>query len=325
MSKPTCSIADFIQLYRTLGAKKTAKRLNLDVRRVHERRQAYEKKHHCTITQPDPSLVRGGRRLLYEADPAPPAGRLSMDVENGTVIVGSDAHYWPGAASTAHRAFVRLCKALKPAAVVMNGDAFDGASISRHPPIGWEDRPTVVAELEACQERLGEIEQAAGKARKLWPLGNHDARFETRLAMQAPEYAKINGVHLRDHFPYWEPCWSFWINDNTVVKHRFKSGVHAPHNNTLWAGRSMVTGHLHSAKVQPITDYNGTRYGVDSGTMAIPTGPQFIDYLEDNPTNWRSAFAVLTYWHGVLLEPKLCLVLDEAKGLVQYLNEVIEV
>jgi len=87
----------------------------------------------------------------------------------------------------------------------------------------------------------------------------------------------------------------------------------------------MVTGHLHSAKVYPLTDYDGTRYGVDSGTLAVATGPQFVDYLEDNPANWRAAFVVLTYWKGLLLQPELVLVLDEAKSLVQFRGEVVRV
>lgn len=324
MTQARCSRAEFVHLYETIGPVETAKRLKNTERRVHERRASLEKLMGRAILPPDGTMARGGRRLLRDAAPPPP-GRLDVEIENGVILVGSDAHYWPGEASTAHRAFVKLCKEMKPKAVVMNGDAFDGATISRHPPIGWEKRPSVILELEACQERLGEIEQAAGKVRKLWPLGNHDARFETRLAMQAPEYAKVNGVHLRDHFPLWEPCWSVFVNEDLVVKHRFKNGIHAPHNNTLWAGRSMITGHLHSAKVQPITDYSGTRYGVDSGTMAVPTGPQFVDYCEDNPVNWRSAVVVVTYWRGVLLQPELVLVLDEVKGLIQFRGEVIRV
>src|SRR3546814_13516703 len=93
----------------------------------------------------------------------------------------------------------------------------------------------------------------------------------------APEYAKIHGVHLHDHFQLWQPAWSLWINDNTVVKHRFRNGVHAPWNNTMYAGKSICCGHLHSAKVIPFTDYNGTRYGVDTGTLAAPGGPQFVE------------------------------------------------
>lgn len=77
----------------------------------------------------------------------------------------------------------------------------------------------------------------------------------------------------------------------------------------------MVTGHLHSLKVSPITDYNGVRYGVDSGTLADIDGPQFRDYLEENPTNWRSGFVVLTFYNGKLLMPEL---------VMKFNNEAIE-
>jgi len=248
--------------------------------------------------------------------------RVMLSVPDGVVLVGSDAHYWPGEASPAHRAFVKFCKELKPRAVIMNGDALDAATVSRHPPIGWEKQPKLVDEIETCKERLHEIEKASGRVQRVWNLGNHDARFETRLATVAPEYAKLHGVHLRDHVPLWEPAWSTWINDS-VVKHRFKGGMHAPHNNTLWAGKSMVTGHLHSAKVQPITDYNGTRYGVDAGCLADVWGPQFTDYTEDAPKNWRSAFCVLTFIAGELLQPELVLARDEKH--VEFRGKIIEV
>lgn len=248
-------------------------------------------------------------------------GRLLHEVKNGVVLVGSDAHYWPGPASVGHRAFVKFCKEYKPAAVVLNGDVIDAATISRHPPIGWENRPTVQQEIEAAQDRLSEIESACGKARKIWTLGNHDGRFETRLATVAPEFAKVHGLHLRDHFPLWEPCWSLWINDDVVVKHRFKGGIHAPHNNTMWAGKTMITGHLHSAKVIPLSDYNGTRYGVDTGCIADPSHRAFLDYTEDNPKNWRSGFAVLTFRDGRLMQPELVLAVDA--NHVEFRGELI--
>lgn len=271
---------------------------------VKDRKRRLERRLGRSIISPHAAGYAG--RLHHNNHPQ----RITLSVDNGVVLVGSDGHYWPGAASTAHRAFVKFAKELKPKAVVFNGDAFDGARISRHPPIGWESRPEVVDELGACQERLAEIE-AASDARLIWTLGNHDSRFETRLATVAPEYAKLHGFHLKDHFERWQPAWSAWVNSDVVIKHRFKGGTHAPHNNTLWSGKTIVTGHLHSAKVQPITDYNGTRWGVDTGCLADPDGPQFIDYTEDNPKNWVSGFAVLTFHKGRLLPPELVTVWNE--------------
>jgi hypothetical protein len=238
-------------------------------------------------------------------------GREEVELENGVVLVASDMHYWPGEASVGHRAFVKFCKELRPNIVVLNGDVLDGCAISRHPPIGWNRIPSVKEELEVCQVRLGEIDKAASKAAKFWPLGNHDARFETRLAQVAPEFKDVHGISLSDHFPEWKGCWSLHINSNTVVKHRYKGGLHAPYNNTVSAGMSIITGHLHSQKVTPHTDYNGTRYGVDTGCLADPYADAFQDYLEDGPRNWRSGFCVLTFHNGILLPPELVTVMDD--------------
>lgn len=248
---------------------------------------------------------------------------LKFQVQNGHVLIASDAHYWPGFVSTAHRALVHFAKKFQPKMLIMNGDVCDFATISRHPPIGWEKRPSVESEIKAAQDRLRELERAAPNAKRVWSLGNHDSRLETRLATVAPEFAKINGVHLHDHFPGWLNCWSALINDDVVVKHRFKNGAHAVHNATLWAGKTMVTGHLHSLKVSPISDYRGTRWGVDTGTLADPYGPQFEDYCEQNPVSWRSGFAVLTFRNGRLMWPELAHVIGERK--IDFRGEIVHV
>jgi hypothetical protein len=83
--------------------------------------------------------------------------------------------------------------------------------------------------------------------------------------------------------------------------------------------------HLKDAqKVMPISDYNGTRWGVDCGMLAPVGGPQFVDYLEDNPVSWRPGFAVLTYWKGKLLTPELVRVIDEDAGLLDFRGQVIQ-
>jgi hypothetical protein len=272
-----------------------------------------------------PTTTLKDRLSAAERTPASVKGRKEIDVENGSVIIFSDAHYWPGEPSTAHRALVEFCKRINPVAVVCNGDAIDGSAISRHPPIGWESCPSVKEELEVCQERLAEIDAAIAndKAARVWLLGNHDARFETRLAQVAPEFKDIHGIHLKDHFPAWDCGWSLFINNSVVVKHRFKGGLHAPYNNTVSAGLSIVTGHLHSAKVTPHTDYTGTRYGVDTGCLADIYHPAFQGYLEDNPRNWRAGFCILTFSDGSLLIPELVLVWDE--NHVQFRGEIIPV
>jgi len=234
-------------------------------------------------------------------------GRRVVDLENGVVIVAADFHYQPGDPSTAHRALVRITKELKPDVLVANGDVCDFGSVSRHPPLGWKSIPTAEEEIEEAQERLQEWAEAGGKAQKYWPIGNHDSRLEVFIASRVPELKGIAGTSLCDHFPLWEPCYSVFINDRPgglVIKHRYRSGIHAPHNNVINAGRSIATGHLHSQKVMPFTNYEHTLYGIDVGCIAEPYADAF-EYMEDNPRNWRSGFCVFTFENGVLLPPEL--------------------
>jgi hypothetical protein len=88
------------------------------------------------------------------------------------------------------------------------------------------------------------------------------------------------------------------------------------------AGVSIITGHLHSLKVTPFDDYNGTRYGVDTGTLAETDGPQFT-YGELNPSNHRSGFAILNFFNGKLLWPEVVHKFDENQ--IEFRGEVIDV
>lgn len=254
------------------------------------------------------------------------SARYKVRVRDGYVMVGGDGHYWPGLpVPTAHRAFAHLAKVLRPKAIVYNGDVLDFPRISKHARIGWENRPKVVDEITTAQRRMTEIEKADPNAERIWTLGNHDERFETMLANKVPEYAEVTGIHLKDHFPNWVPAWSVEINGTTMVKHRFKGGVHAAYNNAKDSGRNIVTNHLHSLALASYTDYGGTRFGVDAGMLADPKGPQFTNYTEDNPLNWRSGFVVLRYVGGKLQFPELLYVENELRGLVSWNGDTFHV
>lgn len=260
----------------------------------------------------------------WHLDPDLHPERRYLNLDNGLIIAASDFHYWPGKATTMHRALIKFVHEKDPDAFIANGDVMDFPQISRHPPIGWEHNPTVADEIEAAQARLGEIMAASPRVgmRKIWTFGNHDARFNMKLAAVAPEFKHIKGTQLRDHFPDWEPCWSTWVNDDVVFKHRWKGGEHAAYNNTVKSGKTCITGHLHSAQVTPFTDWNGTRYGMDLGCIAEINGQQFA-YTEDNPKNWRNAFGVFTIRNGLLLPPEH--VIRWGKDSVAFRGQIIEV
>lgn len=316
MTRPAIDEADFIRLFEEVGPTEIAKRTGVSQKAVYVRRRNIEAKLGRALTPPD-----------HHANSEPISthpGRLHTTVENGVVLVAGDLHAWPGEPSTAFRALLRFCREMQPKVVVMNGDVIDGATVSRHPPIGWDKLPTLAEELEAASDLLHQLTLSVPKSTELyWPLGNHDARLETRIATVAPELAKMKGTHLRDHFPErFQPCWSVWVND-VVIKHKPpRGGVHSGHNSTLHAGKTTVSNHLHSLKVTPWTDYGPTRFGVDAGCLADPYGPQFR-YLEDNPRSWRSGFAVLTFRDGRLMWPELLHVVEP--GLAEFRGEWIHV
>ena len=302
---------DFISEFQRLGATKLAKTYNLNVRTVLQRRANIEASRGIPIR-----FSQHEHLTIHRVEDFP--GRLTLNIYDGVVIVAGDAHYWPAARpSLMHKALVHFTrkfaeeKSLR--AIVMNGDVTDFPRLSHWPNVDWQKRPTVRDEIEVCTDRLHEIATAAGKIEKIWTLGNHDARWSIYLARNAAEIEGVTGINLKDHFPLWSPCWSLMVNPDhgagtAFIKHRGSSaGKHAASLNVEKAGYSTITNHLHNAQVRPYNDLRPyTLYGVDTGCIADPYGPQFL-YLEDNPRNWRSAFAILTFKDGKLMMPELVL------------------
>jgi predicted phosphodiesterase len=284
------------------SAAAVARDLDVDLRWVYRRRKQLEQKIGSTLVSSD---FRSPTFTIREHSP-----RVNCELENGTILVASDAHYWPGVVSTAHQAFLEVAGELKPEIIVMNGDMFDGSSISRFPKAGWGTTPNVKQELEAVQERLDEVRLVAKGSELWWTMGNHDQRFEARLAQNVPEYAGVAGFTLKDHFPHWNFTMSLMVNENLMIKHRFRNGVHATWNNTLYGGISVCTGHLHRLQATLLTDYRGTRWGIDTGTLAEVDGDH-MHYGEDEPKNHCSGFAVLTIVDGELIYPEFCSVHNE--------------
>jgi len=207
---------EFIALWDKYGsASKIAKILDIGVRSVYSRRKEIERRTGKTLISTDPRF--GNFTITYPGNGV----RAKAEIDNGVIMVASDCHYYPGIISTAHKAFVNLAKELSPKLIVMNGDVFDGASASRHDPIGWQQTPTVKQELEACHDRLSEIEDASKSAKLHWTWGNHDMRFNTRLASQVGSaFEGVKGFNLSDHFPRWKFSTSLMVNEHTMIKHR---------------------------------------------------------------------------------------------------------
>jgi Calcineurin-like phosphoesterase len=333
MVAEACTQEQFVALFRELGSPQAvSKALNMNIRSVYRRRNYLATQGIVLETRNvkghsvdfDKEAIK--KKLEERLSATRHSARRGIAMEKGRILVFSDAHFYPDDETTAFRALIECIKEFKPEVIVCNGDAFDGASISRHPRIGWDSKPSVKEELGACIDHMNQIESASTfKSNLIWTLGNHDARFETFLAANAPQYEGVQGYSLKDFFPNWQPCYSYWVNDDTVIKHSWKGGFSAGRANTLNAGVNMITGHTHNMAVQPLTDYRGTRYGVQTGMLANPDGDQFLDYTQDGVKDWRSGFAMLTFDRGQLLMPELIQVWDETKGEVQFRGKIYSV
>ena len=298
---------ELIKLLQETGSPTQVSKLTgLPVRNIYSRRDFIEHKYQIQL----PSF-RAKQEGIARNGVFIPQNRRQVDYElrNGVAVVFSDAHYWPGDPTVAHHALLEVCADLKPKLVVANGDVYDGARISRHEPLYGHNTPTPKQEIDTVKERLSEIEKVTKGAYRFWTIGNHDIRFWRYVAVHAPDIAECVGTGIWEHFHGWEHGWSFFVNGHTMIKHRWHNGVHATYNNTLKSGVNIVTGHLHRLCVTPLADYNGRRYGVDTGTLAEPYDDQFL-YTENNPVPWCSGFAVLTFKDGQLLPPETCEVLD---------------
>lgn len=258
--------------------------------------------------------------------------RVVVPIQDGCVMIVSDQHYLPGApASRAHVASVKLAKKMRPFAIVSNGDAIDGASISRWPVSSFmelRDRPLVAAEIGVTVKRLGEYEDLDFVKYLVWNLGNHDGRYETWLAEKAPQYAGVDGFTLKEHFPFWLPAWRTDFSTRPdctpelIVKHRFKGGMHAGQNNVLWASTSMATGHDHMLKAYSITNSSGLKWGIHCGTTAPVDSPLFTHYTEDNVVNWQEGFVFAHFKDGQFIGPELVHVTPD--GRVLFRGEVLK-
>jgi len=319
MAQPVCSEKDFIELFKIhRSPTKVAQILKLNERSVYSRKKAIENRLGIALESNDP---RGRPKFTIPENKM----RCEYELKDGIILVGSDCHYNPNYVTTAHRAFVYFTKQLKPSMIVLNGDLFDFAQISQHNRIGFQQHPTVQDELEEVQNRLGDIEKVRPAGCILHrTIGNHDLRFDGKLSNVLPQYEGVKGMCLDDHLPGWSSSWSLVVNNNTMIKHRWHNGIHAVYNNILKGGMSMVTGHLHSLKVTPWTNYRGDLYGVDTGMMAAVKDDQFL-YHEDASVNWRAGFAVLTYINGHLMPPELVQVINEDEGLVFFRGELYTV
>ena len=217
-------------------------------------------------------------------------------------IIGSDLHVWSGEPPVIFKAFIAVAKKLKVDGIILNGDIIDGARISRHGIPLRSKSPKISHEIETAKKWLKLLPYTKYKC---WTMGNHDIRLDNYIAQNASELDDYI-VSLQEHFRDWEMAYAFELNENTEVRHRFRSGIHAAWNNALHGGINMLTGHTHQLAVTAQRDRRGSRYGIETGMLTDPDGPQF-EYTEGAPNRAQQGFVVISFDDtGALMPPETC-------------------
>ncbi|NDF98734.1 MAG: hypothetical protein EB101_07380, partial [Chitinophagia bacterium] len=246
MAKSSVTEDEFIEIWKRLGsASLVAKEVGISLRQTQERRRSIENRRAISLEAFNDQRFY---KILHSEDKIRSIANIK-----GPVIVFSDAHFMPNESSVAFEALIKVIKRIKPAMIVANGDILDGSTISKYGPEGWQTKPTLKQELESVQYHMDAIVKACKGLEVILhrTIGNHDIRFEKRLAGLVPEYKDISGTKLSDHIPEWSVSWSVLVNENTMIKHRLQhSGVHSSYNNVLKSGLSTCSGHTHLLEVK---------------------------------------------------------------------------
>ena len=241
-----------------------------------------------------------------------------------TIVSFSDCHWWPDQPKTdAHKILLKIIKDIKPHAVGCRGDMMDCAKLSRFPNLAHAELPSTEDEVVTVMGFMSEIAKVAKKARPNVDLeinvGNHE-RLEIQEAnMQPKENEVLQGIlaglgasektSMDILFPDWHISNSTIINDTFMWKHKpHKGGIGGARASTLNAGISTGNGHTHRLGVAALTDFEGTRFGVECGTLSDLFSDQF-NYCEDSVRNWQSGFMV-HYFYGKRAEHVTVNVID---------------
>lgn len=221
---------------------------------------------------------------------------LTLDIENGKVVVASDIHI-PFQDDEAVDAFIKYCTKTKPEVVVLNGDVMDMFKLSRFTK-GEGRNP--YEEINACRGLLFRLRKACPKAKIYYIIGNHETRLERFILEKAPELECL----LEDVFTILkvedykvEGCGRLIVNDNFKFYHGRllgnKTGLSAIKEleNSYMSGAS---GHCHKL-AKYITRKAGRKFvWLETGCLCSMNPEYMID------PDWQQGFGVVEFRDGKL-------------------------
>lgn len=220
--------------------------------------------------------------------------RITERLRPTRIVIGSDFHV-PFHNKPLLANWLRFVSDVQPDVVVVNGDLLDCISISRFPkPPG---SPSLQKEIDAGQEVLSAIADAAPKAERHLIEGNHEERLQ-RFLLDNPGMYDLRCLSM----PTLLDCEGYgfqWTDygdsidyGRLSITHGHKVSKHSAYS----AKRhlfddgydNVVHGHTHRLGSYYITGAKRTRRGFECGGLFDRSQ---ADYVR-GPENWQNGFAV---------------------------------
>ena len=215
-------------------------------------------------------------------------------INQSRTLIISDLHF-PYQDNEAIKIAINYGKEKQVNCILLNGDVFDFASISRHEK-SWRQRQ-VHQEFEAVRIFLNSLRQHFPKAKIVFKYGNHDERYEKFLFLKAPEIfdctdfqlevllklAELKIEVVKDKLP-------IKIGKLTVLHgHELfggSGGVNPARGTFLKTLENVVVGHYHKTSSNTEASMYGDVFSVHSVGCLCGKTPYYM------PINkWNTGFA----------------------------------
>lgn len=120
---------------------------------------------------------------------------IPFEINYSKVLILSDLHF-PYQDNKAIELALKYGEKNKMDCILINGDLFDFATISRHEK-DWRHR-SLVDEIDTVREFFDYLQHRFPNVKIVFKEGNHDERFDKWLFHKSPEFFDISGLTLKD-------------------------------------------------------------------------------------------------------------------------------
>lgn len=234
--------------------------------------------------------------------------RLELGDERQSVFVFNDVQA-PYQDPITIGLILRAIKDIQPDVIIINGDLIDFYSISKFNP-DPKRRLQLQDDIDCTVDLLGQVKQAAPKAKRIVTAGNHEDRLRAYLWTKATELSSLRDLDIRkqlrldylgiDFAPYDSIV---KINDVFKIEHGDSVSKHSG-----WTAKAMyekrggngMCGHSHR-KGDHLKTIDGDTNGWWENGCVCDLNPEYI-----KEPNWQQCFAVITFigeWFSVQQVP----------------------